>query len=464
MALFEERRLHLPKPFRTFGVSDIEDALRLLQSGRALGKMAIEMRSNDVVRVSQTYDRARLMWLTNFCQTILQTKPDYYFDSNSSFVIAGGLGGLGRSIVRWMAKRGVKNLILLSRSGPQSKTARELIEELSLMNVRVHCPPCDVTDAAALGTEIDKCTKTMPPIRGCIQASMHLRDAILENMSFQDWQLALAPKVNGTWNLHTALPRGMDFFICLSSVTGIIGSGGLANYAAGNTYLDAFVRYRVSQGEKATSLDLGWMLSEGVMAENSHLASGVAAAGFLKPISSDEFHALLDYHCDPNLRSNLENCQAIIGLETPATMQAKGLPEPQWMQRRTFLHLQEAGSIGSTPQSNPEKAIDYSILLRDAATPDDRAQIVTDSLVRKLSKALNIPPEDIDVSKPLHTYGVDSLLAVELRNYFAKEMGADLAIFEIMDGSNFKTVSMAVARKSRFVHATPVDASKAGPQ
>ena len=360
--------------------------------------------------------------------------------------------------------RGARNLILLSRSGPQSKTAKDLIKELNSMGVRVHCPQCDVTDAASLVAEINKYAQIMPPIKGCIQATMHLRDAILENMTFEDWQLSLSPKVNGTWNLHTALPRGMNFFICLSSVTGIIGSGGVANYAAGNTYLDAFVRYRVSQGEKATSLDLGWMQSEGVMAENSHLSAGAAAAGFLKPISSDELHALLDFHCDPNLKSNLENCQAIIGLKTSATMQAKGLPEPQWMQRKTFLHLRQAGLVNTTPLSNAEKAIEYSTLLRDAATPDDRAQIVTDSLVRKLSKALNISHEDIDVSKPLHAYGVDSLLAVELRNYFAKEMGADLAIFEIMDGSNFKAVSITVARKSRFVPAAPVEASEASPQ
>ena len=379
-------------------------------------------------------------------------------------MIAGGLGGLGRSAARWMASRGARNLILLSRSGVQSrsKAASDLIEELNSIGVQLHCPQCDVTNDGSLRAELDKYARTMPPIKGCIQASMHLRDAILEKMTFKDWQLALAPKVQGTWNLHHALPKGMDFFICLSSVTGIIGSGGVANYAAGNTYLDAFVRYRIEHGEKATSLDLGWMQSEGVMAEKSHLSTGVAAAGFLKPITSNEFHALLDYHCDPNINietSSKVRCQAIVGLETPTSMYAKGLPEPQWMQQRTFQHLRDTGAE-TAPQKKTEEATDYATLLREAATSDERAQIVTESLVRKLSKALNIPPEDIDVSKPLHSYGVDSLLAVELRNYFAKEMGADLAIFEIMDGSNFRAVSVTVTRKSRFVHATPANATQ----
>lgn len=82
-------------------------------------------------------------------------------------------------------------------------------------------------------------------------------DAVLEKMTFDDWKLSVEPKVHGSWNLHTLLPQGMDFFICLSSISGIVGSGGQANYAAANTYMDAFVRYRIMRGEKATSLDLG---------------------------------------------------------------------------------------------------------------------------------------------------------------------------------------------------------------
>ena len=77
----------------------------------------------------------------------------------------------------------------------------------------------------------------------------------------------MAPKVQGSWNLHDLLPRGMDFFICLSSVSGVVGGGGQANYAAANTYMDALVRYRTMRGEKATAIDLGWMESEGVAAE-----------------------------------------------------------------------------------------------------------------------------------------------------------------------------------------------------
>lgn len=385
---------------------------------------------------------------------VIDTKPEYHFSENSSYVIAGGLGGLGRSAARWMASRGARNLILLSRSGARSKAAVTLIEELNATGVHVEASPCDVTDANLLSTVLARCAETMPQIRGCIQASMQLKDAIIENMTLNDWKLGIEAKVQGTWNLHTLLPQGMDFFICFSSASGIIGSGGTANYAAGNTYMDAFVEHRIMQNEKAISLDLGWMAAEGVAAESSFLSAGLAAAGYLMPISQTEFHALLDYHCDSRLEiATPLTCRAIIGLETPAAMRAKGLPEPQWMQRATFRHLQQMGLDGPSLNQS-QKIIDYAALFRDATTVEDRAQIVLEGLVRKLSRALSIPQEDLDPSRPLHVYGVDSLLAVELLNYFAKEMGVDLAIFDITNGSSFQAISLTVARKSPICHSS----------
>ena len=269
-------------------------------------------------------------------------------------------------------------------------------------------------------------------------------------MTVEDWQLGIKPKVQGSWNLHTLLPKKMDFFVCLSSISGIVGQGGQANYAAGNTFMDAIVRHRVAHGEKANSLDLGWMESEGVVAESTFLSTGIASAGHLLPISQTEFHALLDYHCDParDLGSG-DSCQSIIGPEMPAAMLEKGLKEPSWMQRPTFRHLRQIG-LGGVSSSLAGKAVDYAALLREAASIEEAARVVIDGLVQKLSRALSVPAESLDTSKPLHAYGVDFLLAVELRNYFAKEFGADVTVFEISGGSSFDAVSMTVAKQSKF--------------
>lgn len=101
--------------------------------------------------------------------------PKYDFDRNATYVIAGGLGGLGRSIARWMANRNAKNLILLSRSSVRSEAAQSLLDDLKAKGVNVAAPSCDVGDMQALSSTLAECSKTMPRIKGCIQASMVLK-------------------------------------------------------------------------------------------------------------------------------------------------------------------------------------------------------------------------------------------------------------------------------------------------
>ncbi|KAL8902861.1 MAG: hypothetical protein Q9207_004326 [Kuettlingeria erythrocarpa] len=431
MSLFKEGRIHIPQPFQVFGISEVEDALRRLQSGNAAGKMAVELRQSDTV------------------PTVLRTKPEYYFDSDKTYLIAGGLGGLGRSAAKWLACRGAKYLLLLSRSGPISKISVGFMSELKTMGARVNAPACDVTDLAALSATLSKCAETMPPVRGVIQASMVLHDAILENQTVASWHTSFAPKVKGTYNLHTIFPD-LDFFITLASVTGIIGSGGQANYAAGNTYMDALCRHRAAGGQKSISLDLGWMADEGVVAESASLQTRLGAAEDMLPISQAEFHALLDHYCDPDNHPSSDDVQAILGHETPAGMREKGLKEPAWMGRRTFSILRQIGLGHKYASTSSEVNTDYGALLSAATSVENAAKIVTEGVTYKLAKALRVDTESIDVKKPLHQYGVDSMLAVELRNWFAKMCKANVAVFDIAGAGSFEELGKRVVTVSEF--------------
>jgi NAD(P)-dependent dehydrogenase (short-subunit alcohol dehydrogenase family) len=102
----------------------------------------------------------------------LDTKPAYSFDPDSSYVIAGGLGGLGRSIARWLVDRGARNLILLSRSGNKNVYAAKITGDLQGKGATVVTPSCDITDRTALAGTLETCSRTMPPIKGCVQATM----------------------------------------------------------------------------------------------------------------------------------------------------------------------------------------------------------------------------------------------------------------------------------------------------
>jgi len=109
-------------------------------------------------------------------QTVIKAKPSFLFDANKTYVIAGGTGGLGLAMTEWMVKeRGAKNLLLLSRSGLRNEAAAKAVRALTEAGAHVEAPSCDITDAAALKAVLDKYSKLMPPIGGCIQGSMVLR-------------------------------------------------------------------------------------------------------------------------------------------------------------------------------------------------------------------------------------------------------------------------------------------------
>jgi hypothetical protein len=245
----------------------------------------------------------------------------------------------------------------------------------------------------------------------------------------------------------------MDFFILLSSASGLVGLRGQANYAAGNTYEDAIARYRVSRGEKATSLDLGAMIDDGLLAETPELLKRVLAYGALNPVSRQQFFAILDYFCDPSRPvPSPKESQAVIGL---GVGKGPGLDGVDLDRQPLFAHLhnldQDKGTFGS---NGGEDSTNYKELLAGTKSLLEASNIVVKALVEKLAKSLStIQSSDVDIEKPLHAYGVDSLLAVELRNWIAKEFQADVAVFETLGGSTFISLGLLIVKRSGIQHS-----------
>lgn len=281
-------------------------------------------------------------------------------------------------------------------------------------------------------------------------------------MSPEDWNACIAPKVQGSWNLHTLLPKGLQFFILLSSVSGVVGNGGQANYAAGNAYQDALARYRVAQGERATALDIGALLSEGVLAENDSALIRSIRTGILPPMSQAELFALLDQYCDPGFKTPFSElkCQSMTGIEIPANIQAMGMEAPYWIHQPLFRHLHQIRpSRGISPSSGTTFNLrhDFESSFAAAGSLAEAGTILSEALSLKLSKVLGLPLERIDPSRPMGSYGVDSLVAVELRNWLAREVSAEVAIFEILGEPSIASLAVAVARRSQFRSPTWAD-------
>jgi acyl carrier protein len=353
-----------------------------------------------------------------------------------------------------MVDRGARFLILLSRSGPKNKFAADLVSRLASKGARVETPACDVGDFEALKALLDN-LHDMPPIKGCIQASMVLHDASFESMTFDTWQDAIKPKVQGTWNLHKLLPQGMDFYVMFSSVASVCGSKGQANYAAGNAFQDAVARHRVTQGEKAISLDLGPFFSMGIMTENLDLQKrwkDLVDA----PVTEADLFALLDYYCNPSLQGTPLSCHTAVGLARGIRADSGGA---YYLRKPMFLNLAQVGADGANDAKRKAQTerVDFATVFANSVSLAEASDAVKEALARKLATTLSVPPSDIEMGRPLSDYGVDSLVAVELRNWFSKEVHADIAIFDILGGATIANASAMAAAKSTYKKAEWTD-------
>ncbi|KAI0972147.1 lovastatin nonaketide synthase [Xylaria arbuscula] len=381
-----------------------------------------------------------------------KTKEKYKFRADATYVIAGGLGGLGRSFARWMASRGARHLILLSRSGPQKPVARVLVRELESQGVQVMAPMIDIGDAVSLRHELKRAAQAMPPIRGCIQGTVALRDNIFENMTYQDWEVSTHSKVAGSWNLHECLPQDLDFFVLLSSLNGIFGGRAQANYAAGNCFKDALAHYRVSQGQKAVVIDLGLMTEEGVVAEDESLLTSMRRIGHLMEIRQEELISLLSYYCDPELHLLDDSEQILIGIEKPSVIASKGIDLHHSILRPMFRQLfrtREAQYTRSNESSEEISQANRAKALAEAISESDATGLVKEWLCNKLGQILGVAATDIDVTRPLHTYGLDSLVAVDLRNWFSREIRSDIKVFMLLGNTSIEQLVSEATKGSR---------------
>ncbi|KAJ8059505.1 hypothetical protein OCU04_011166 [Sclerotinia nivalis] len=433
---FRQGIFHSVRPFQLMPITNFQDAMRLLQGGKISGKIILSVDEADVIPAAIP---PRALWS---------------LDPNATYVIAGGLGGLGRSAALWMASKGARHLILLSRSGPVSEAATSLLFKLRGMGVSVEAPKCDITSSDRLRLILSQCLETFPPIKGCIQASMVLKDVLFEKRSFQEWSAAISPKVQGTWNLHKLLPGNLEFFVLLSSIAGVFGSIGQSNYAAGNTFQDAFCLYRKSQGQKAVCLRLGIMSDIGIISENPEIFKNRDLMFETASVRETEFLALLDHYCNPNNQVGPLTPQEslpIIGLLTPSQFLSQGLEVPPWVQTPTFSPLAYIGRGDNVPNIGKSAHIDFRAQLQAAESVAQAKEVVSTAVVMKLAKALGLDMIDIDANKPFHAYGVDSLLAVELRNWFGKELDTTIAVYDIMGAESIVAMSDVVVSNSSLV-------------
>lgn len=274
-------------------------------------------------------------------------------------------------------------------------------------------------------------------------------------MTLDEWNGALRPKVTASRNLFDSLgPNHLDFFILLSSSVGITGGPEQANYAAGNTFQDALARHLASRGVNAASLDLPIVRGVGFVEERPGLLDHLRAAGWAS-MEESELHAALDYHCRPREGpAPAARAQVLPRFWLPQQTAAEGRELPSWRLDPLFSHLAASpGATGAAAGSKAEtaRAVNHAALLAAAASPEEAARVALEALLLKVSRVLSVDVSNLDPARPLHAYGVDSLVAVEVRSWLAKELKAEVSVFDMMNSLSIAHVATMTAERSKLV-------------
>ena len=428
-------------PVTVYALSDMEKAFRLMQMGKHRGKIALSWGGDDVVPQMRTH----------------QTGPPASLDPSASYLLVGGLGGLGRSLAGLLVRLGARHLCFISRSGATSIEAKAFIQSMASLHVDVVVYQCDIANLSALRAVFDDHSSNQPPLKGAFQCAMALHDSLFEQMTHHQWSASLRPKVLGTHNLDVLLPEHLDFFIILSSFAGIFGNRSQSNYAAANTYQDALAQQRRELGLKAVSVNLGIMREVGVLAERG-------ATGYLKEweipfgIRERELHALMQMIIAGETcgRKSTIPAQIITGFPTGGMAHKAAIRRPFFFDDPIFSELAATG-LGSFTDDGPLPAevetsgtmVTLQSLIAEADSVKTASNAVTGALVAHLAKILQTSTSEIDTDNALHSYGVDSLLAIEIINWVFQEIGVALSVLEIL--ATMPISELAI----KIVHKTP---------
>ncbi|KAK1569964.1 beta-ketoacyl synthase domain-containing protein [Colletotrichum navitas] len=426
--LLADDQLRPIDPATVFPVSCMETAFKTLQTTQGPGKLVVVPHADDVVMATPSKAAKALL------------KPD------ATYLLIGGTGGLGRSMARWMIEHGARNLVLLSRSGSATGKVKVLIDEAAEEGAHVTVRSCNVADKASVEQLFNSGLRGLPPVRGVIHGAMVLRDVLFEQMKFNDYTSVIESKVQGAWNFHHALQERrteLDFFIAISSAAGAVGNRGQAAYAAANCFLNAFVQHRLALGLPATSLDLTAVSDAGYLADGS----AERAAEVAKNLGSDsicEAEVLALIGASISGKTSVCNHHVITGMRITPTIQ------PFWTPDAKFKALRLAAEELAAAEAGANGAVSLNAALKASRSEAEAMEVVCRGLVEKIAAVLMMEQDDLDVTRSLSHYPLDSLVAIEIRNFITREFESNMQVLELLSSGSIQTLTKAVCKKSKL--------------
>ncbi len=420
-------------------------------AAQLLGVLSYQHRENQVAfRQGQSYVahlvRSDMSTDRASARQIPKIQPD------ASYLITGGLWGLGFEVARWLARKGARHLVLLGRTElparkewdalrMDTRLGRQVanIRELEALGVTVHYASVDVADEQQLSSFVqDLRARQQPTIRGIMHAASVWQDARgqslvrpLINLDAEAVQAVFRPKVVGSWHLHRLFRDvELDFFVLFSSGASLFGSAAQGNYAAAGTFLDTLAHSARALGQPALSIDWG----------------AVSGTGFGATQEGLRVHEYWETHGIQRITPQqvLEALELLI----PQHKAQVGVLKLDWRELQQFYPqltglplfrylLQE---LPDTDEQQAAIGTEKSPLLQhlSTASQEEGQQALETYLSEKVAAVLRIPPSRLDVENSLTMLGLDSLMAIELKNRIELELNVHIPIVTFLQGPSIQ--------------------------
>jgi acyl transferase domain-containing protein len=412
-------------PHRVFALAEAPSAFRLMSQGRHIGKI--------VLRHPAPFEPGAPL-----------------VRADGTYLVTGGLGGLGLVTADWLVGRGARDLVLVGRHEPAGDAA-EAVEALRQKGASVTTAAIDVADGDAMGTLLERIRREHQPLRGVIHAAGVFADATILTQTSERFAEGLAPKVAGTLVLD-ALTRTdpLDFFVCYSSVASVFGAMGQPNYAAANAFEDAMAMSRTACGLPATSVSWGaWAEVGAAVRARVEERTDVQGLGAIRPQAGMQ---ALEWA----LRSALPHLVVApidwsrFSITPPG---APDLPLLSGLARHQATAAQTAGGIVATLAS---------------AAPNRKRKLMLEHVRGEALRVLGLGAgKTLDDREPLQERGLDSLMAIELRNVLARSLDRALPATLIFDYPTVEALSShllsLVVPDEDQAAAQPASAANAAP-
>ena len=400
----------IPIPYTEFPMKELAGAMRFMAQAKHIGKVVVTNKAPVEVRAT------------------LPDRPPVRGDA--TYLITGGLGGVGLLTARWLAERGARSLVLVGRNSP-SLEAESRLEELRRSGARVEVLAADVSRAADIGRVLEFIRANLPPLRGILHTAMVLSDTPLADLDEDGMARVMAPKVLGAWNLHRqTMGESLDFFFSFSSAVALLGNPLQANYAAANAFLDALAVYRRARHQPATTIDFGVLAGSGWVARQQE--------EFMEHLNRQ---GLLSFTEEQTLEviSEMLRRDAVQLMAARMDWKLAGESNPRAAASPRVRHL-----IPTADRRTVQTGTGSVKALLTGADPSTRPARVEQYVREQVARLLGALPSAIEPDRPITDFGLDSLIAAELTGVLERDLDVQIAGTKLLSGISVHALAQEV--------------------